>query len=250
MLEFFNLVQNENMKIYKRTGTWVMMVILLLSVLFIGVVEKYMLKNDLLSSYLVNSTNTFSLLTLFAIVIASSSVASEFSWGTIKLLLIRPVSRTKILFSKYMSVLIFSLFMMILLLVASLLIGVILFGLNEGVANLDLSNLLAVYGYNSISLVMMATFAFMISTVFRSSSLGLGLSIFLLFTGFQVVYLLKDYQWAKYILFANMNLDVYKSNSPIIPGMTLGFSITMLLIYFLIFHLLSWYVFKKRDVAA
>ncbi|MFD2875395.1 ABC transporter permease [Paenibacillus rhizoplanae] len=40
---------------------------------------------------------------------AADSVAGEFTWGTIKLLLIRPWSRSKILLSKYISLVIFSL---------------------------------------------------------------------------------------------------------------------------------------------
>ena len=45
---------------------------------------------------------------LFAIIIAAGIVSSEFNWGTIKLLLIRPIDRGKILASKYMAVIVFA----------------------------------------------------------------------------------------------------------------------------------------------
>ncbi len=45
------------------------------------------------------------MVTLFTVIIAGDMVAGEFTWGTIKLLLIRPASRAKILLSKYLTTL-------------------------------------------------------------------------------------------------------------------------------------------------
>ncbi len=42
------------------------------------------------------------------------------------------------------------------------------------------------YGLASIEMIMMATMAFMISSVFRNSSLAIGLSLFLMFMGGQL----------------------------------------------------------------
>jgi ABC-2 type transport system permease protein len=51
-------------------------------------------------------------------------------------------------------------------------------------------------------------------------------------------------------LFANTNLGLYfGGREPPIEGMTLGFSVTMLLLYYIVFLALSWYIFSKRDVA-
>ena len=106
------------------------------------------------------------------------------------------------------------------------------------------------YALASVNLLMMVTFAFMLSSVFRSSSLAIGLAIFLMFTGSQLTYILSQYDWVKYILFANTDLSVYFDGSPIIESMTLGFSLMTLLVYFIVFLLLSWLLFTKRDVAA
>ncbi len=58
------------------------------------------------------------------------------------------------------------------------------------------------------------------------------------------------YNWAKYILFANTDLSQYTGErKPIIEGMTLGFSVTMLIIYYIVFIGLAWTLFRKRDVA-
>jgi ABC-2 type transport system permease protein len=200
---------------------------------------------------------------LFTIIISAGIVASEFNWGTVKLLLIRPISRGKILVSKYVTVLLFALLMLVILFVFSAVIGAILFGFPDHTsAYLNYVNgkvteqnmvvhLMIFYSLTSINMIMLATMAFMISSVFRNSSLAIGLSIFLLFTGGQFTQLLSiKFSWAKYILFANTDLMQYFEGTPLVKGMNLGFSIVMLFVYFLLFQLLAFYIFKKRDVAA
>ncbi|GGD08598.1 ABC transporter permease [Pontibacillus salipaludis] len=212
--------------------------------------------------FMMDATNFTGIIALFTIVVASSMVASEFSWGTIKLLLIRPVSRTKMILSKYITTVLFALFSLVLLFLFSFLVGSILYGV-EGVGqpylvynngSVEETNMIAhiiqLFGFNSVDLLMMVTLAFMISTVFRSSSLAIGIAIFLLFTGPQLTQLLSSYEWVKYVLFANTNLQQYTNGTPLVEGMTMTFSITVLLIYFVIFTTLTWVVFKKRDVAA
>jgi ABC-2 type transport system permease protein len=58
------------------------------------------------------------------------------------------------------------------------------------------------------------------------------------------------FDWAKYILFANTNLMNYYDGTPTVEGMTMTFSVVMIIIYFLIFQALAFTIFKKRDVAA
>ncbi|WP_412733843.1 ABC transporter permease subunit [Heyndrickxia acidicola] len=200
---------------------------------------------------------------LFTIIVAAGIVASEFNWGTIKLLLIRPVSRFRILLSKYITVILFGLLLLAVLFVFSGIIGAILFG-GGTASNTHLAYvnghveeqniilfLIKTYLLKSIDIVMLATMAFMISAVFRNSSLAIGISIFLLFMGTTVtVAIAQKYDWAKYILFANTDLTQYFDGNPIISGMTMGFSIVMLIIYFVVFHLLAFGIFTKRDVAA
>lgn len=204
-----------------------------------------------------------SMISLFTIIIAAGIISNEFRWGSIKLLMIRPISRTKILITKYIAVLLFSLTMLIMLFATSLIIGMLFFGVNginpsivqmgaDGVEEISvMGEIFTKYGLNMISLLMMATFAFMISTLFRSSGLAIGLAIFLMFAGNTVVGVLSEYEWSKYILFANTNLQQYMgANTPIIEGMTLGFSIIMLVIYFVLFLVISWISFVKRDIAS
>lgn len=214
-------------------------------------------------SFINDSSALITFAGLFTIIIAAGIVASEFGWGTIKLLLIRPIKRSKILLSKYYTVLLFGVLMTAVLFVSASLIGIILFGTASG-SNIHLAYtnghvveqsmlwfLVKKFLLSSFDVLMLATMAFMISAVFRNSSLAIGISIFLLVMGGNVTSLLAmKFDWAKYILFANTDLMQYVDGYPPVEGMTLGFSITMLIIYFVIFHLLAFGVFMKRDVAA
>lgn len=314
-----NLIQNEWMKIFKRTGTYVMIAILVIVIVIMGIVLKsqqadmnfaqdknwqevlkeennalkrqmdqsrtkiekdffkkeiainnYRIKHDIPPkekysgwSFVKDTSDLILLAGLFIIIIAAGIVASEFNWGTIKLLLIRPINRTKILFSKYVTVLVFAGLMLAILFIFSSALGAILFGLpDQAVPYLNYNNgrvteqnivvhLLIYYGLNSINMIMLVTMAFMISSVFRNSSLAIGLSLFLLFTGTQFTALLSmKFSWTKYILFANTDLMQYFEGTPMVQGMTLPFSITILAIYFALFQFLAFYIFQKRDVAA
>ncbi|NHM30432.1 ABC transporter permease [Neobacillus terrae] len=210
-----------------------------------------------------DASQIISLAGLFVIIISAGIVASEFNWGTIKLLLIRPIKRSKILLAKYSSILLFGLFLLSILFIYSTALGAVLFGVPDKTApylnyydgkvteqNMVI-HLIKYYGMNSIGMLMLSTMAFMISSVFRNSSLAIGLSVFLMFTGGQITNLIAmKFSWAKYILFANTDLMQYFEGSPLINGMSLSFSVIVLTIYFLVFQFLAFYIFNKRDVAA
>jgi ABC-2 type transport system permease protein len=207
------------------------------------------------------SSILFLLVTIFTVVIAAGGVAEEFTSGTIKLLLIRPWSRSKILLSKYISILLFAIMLAILLFASTLLVNWICFGIN---ASPDLSPtfvgeegsnpftyMLKYYGLTLISLVVTVTLAFMLSTVFRSSGLAIGMALFLLLgvNSFIGLIAMLKYKWIDYLLFVHLNLTQYLDGNPMREGMTLGYSLSVLAVYYVIFIALTWYIFKKRDVA-
>ncbi|MBU3175598.1 ABC transporter permease [Clostridium estertheticum] len=232
--------------------------------------NEYRLKHDIqpiqdksVLGFVEGASGLIFLISLFAIVMGGGIVANEFSGGTIKLLLIRPSKRWKILISKYISVLGYTLFMLLILLVVSFLVGGTLFSFKGAdspfLANVSgkitevnmIAHILVVYGLKCISLVMMVTLAFMISTVFSNSSMAIGIGVFLLTTAPLVTQqLCGKFNWAKYILFANTNLDQYITKQPLVEGMTMNFSITVLIAYFIIFNVIAYAVFIKRDIVA
>lgn len=234
-----------------------------------GEIEKnnYYLDNDIQPvgyaawQFVLDNSMLLSIVSLLTIIVAAGIVANEFRWGTIKLLLIRPISRSKILLSKYISVLLFALITLLFVVFFSWIIGAIFFGVEGWNPHMVLSQsggleyvsiiheVVTGYGYKLVNLVMMATFAFMISSIFRNSALAIGTAVFLMMAGNSIVSFASQYDWAKYILFANTDLSRYANDMPWVEGMTLTFSIIMLLVYYVLFIVASWAVFTKRDVA-
>ncbi len=215
-------------------------------------------------SYVADSAGFTILTGLFTIIIAAGIVANEFNWGTIKLLMIRPLSRFQILLSKYITVLLFGFLLLFILFAGSALLGLIFFGTGgDAGANIHLfykdgqvfeqsmvGHLATTYLSESVDALMVATMAFMLSAVFRNSSLAVGFSIFLLVAGTTATaFIATKFDWAKYILFANVDLSQYVDGTPLINGMTMTFSIVMLVIYFIAFLLLAFGSFMKRDIA-
>jgi len=293
-----NLLRNENMKIYRRPRTWLMIGFLLVVLgLMSGStkvdqanwkanitqenvhlqkmvsenkldadtkksfedsikINDYYLENDInpreltLWDYVNNSSMLIMLVTILTVVVAADMIAAEFTWGTIKLLLVGPASRLKIMVSKYAATLFLAGgFLEGFGSVSSPLLTVGSDGLvHEGSM---VVHSLEKYGYSIVSLLMYVTFAFMISAAFRSSSMAIAFSLLFMLAGNMVTMILSGYEWSKYLLFANIDLTQYLPGStPIRPEMTLGFSIGMLVAYYVVFQLVSWLLFTRRDVAA
>ncbi|REJ07443.1 ABC transporter permease [Halobacillus trueperi] len=316
MSNFFQLIKNEHMKLYNQKATWIMAILLVVSIVGIGALLKvdaaitggepptgdnwkkelqkqneqlmaageqppeieypaytnvemnqYRIENDLKpTAYnswdFVRDNRTFvALVSLFTIIVAAGITANEFRWGTIKLLLIRPISRWKILLAKYVSVVMYALTMLLALYILSFLVGSLLFGMGSfsqtyvytqageikdaGIFSFTVSQ----YLLSFVELIMMATFAFMIASVFRNTSLAIGLAIFLMMAGSSIIVFFMEKEWAKYILFANTDLSQYMSGTPFVSGTSLGFSIAVLAVYYVLFMALAWGFFTKRDVA-
>src|SRR5699024_5919777 len=132
---FFSLVYNELFKTYIRKSTWIMYIILIVLIGSSGLITRTFdtsSSNTIGAAQFASQNYVFlSIVSLLAIIVAAGIVAHEFRWGTIKLLLIRPISRTKILLSKYVSVILFALITSIFVLIFAWLVGLVFFGFGE-----------------------------------------------------------------------------------------------------------------------
>jgi ABC-2 type transport system permease protein len=208
---------------------------------------------------ILDSSGMMSLVTLLMIIASAGIVASEFSQGTIKMLLSRPVKRWKLLTSNYLTVLLFGLLLTVVTYVSSVVGAFIFYPATEGSSvafyNSEVA-VTAVFG-ESIYLVLlafvyvcvMATLAFMIGSVFRSSALAIGVSLFSFFTGSMIVMFLERFAVAKYILFAH-DLTQYETGYKLLASNTMPFSVTMLIVYVIVFLVISYTTFIKRDITA
>ncbi|EFM11904.1 conserved hypothetical protein [Paenibacillus curdlanolyticus YK9] len=260
MGNFMDLVRNENMKIYSRMRTWIMLAILLVLMLLFSIilsnVDQEMLSMwDALFSA---SVLGFMIVTIFTVVVSADSVAGEFSTGTIKLLMIRPWSRSKILLSKYVSLVQFALFFMIVLFVWLYILDGIFFGFSAGSTSEALTGAVSgsvwgyafkFYGLEFLGLLFTVTISFLLSTVFRSGGLAIGLSIFMMFASGVMSGILSivDQGWVDYLWFMQTDLLQYLNTNE--HEHTLGFSLGVLGIYYIVFIVITWVLFNKRDIA-
>lgn len=227
-------------------------------------ISEYRLANDVPSQdfagFMSLTGGMLTLVTLFTVIVAASIVSNEFSTGTIKMLLTRPVSRAKILTSKLLTTFIFGLLLFVVNVGVSALVGLILFGGSTG-AELEVVNGQVVekavwndlayhYLLSGGDFVMSILFAFLVGSVFRSSSLAIGLTIFLSFSGGMVVMFLSKFKIVKYIWLTHSDLTQYEHASSILDGITMPFSLTILAIYAVVFLVISYMSFMKRDVTA
>ncbi|MBP3963866.1 ABC transporter permease [Paenibacillus lignilyticus] len=251
------LLVNELHKLYTRMGTRIMVLLVPVMVIAAGLLCFYSGEQEIqvqdgwefLDLVLTAVPNLMNIVTLFTIIVAAGIVASEFSGGTIKLLLIRPYSRSQFLLAKYTAVLLFGLSLALIMVITAFITGGFLFGFGAGDAENVVANVVKATAFGVIGLVVMVTFAFMISSVLRSGAVAIGVSIFFLLSGPQLAYMLKSFAWTKYLLFANLDLYSYTAGRPFLSDMTLTFSLLVLAGYMAVFGVLAWVIFAKRDVA-
>ncbi|MBC1331231.1 ABC transporter permease subunit [Listeria booriae] len=271
------LIANETRKISLRFSTWlypiiIMVVILALSTIFRSASPDIDNVQFMLS---INGISMF-LVALFSIVIASSVVASEFSFGTIKLLLIRPYKRWEILLSKYIVVMLYAVVLALFTLLITYLISGVL--TSFGSLTQDVSDIIPTYSENGdilntgltainalstqlgfflVELIFSMSIAFMVSSLLRSQALAVGIGLFLLFinsiAGGITLMLAEKFEWFKYIFvtplyYINMNSNAM-GNTEINSGLSTGLAIGILAVYYVVFMALSFIFFQKRDVS-
>lgn len=210
-----------------------------------------------------NSTTLIMIINLLIIIVAGSIVSREFSSGTIKFLLINPIKRWKILMAKYLSVLLVGVAMLFIYYIFNFIMAGVFFGFkgicaplitaSQGVVKTGSPFLYVAWKYilGSVGVLTMATFAFMISTLVRNSSLAIGLGVFLLLSGYSATFMLAtgfNMDWARYILFANIDINNIINNQTPFVGHTVGFALTVIAVYMVVFLLTAWDAFVRRDI--
>lgn len=209
-----------------------------------------------LSSMLIN------VISLVIIIIAGGSIANEFTNGTIKFLLINPVKRWKIFLSKYVMILSMSFLLVLGFYVLNVLCTGLLFGFGDalnpylyvadGVVQKipGLLYILWQYLIGSVNLLVMGTLAFAISSLLRNSAVAIGVSVFALLAGSTVTMVLGgafQMDWARFLIFANTDLNAVMSGMTMFPGMTVGFSLAVIAVHMVIFFLIAWDGFMRRE---
>jgi len=207
------------------------------------------------------SNMLITVISMVIIIIASNSIANEFSSGTIKFLLINPIKRWKIFLSKYITILSVSLLTVLSFFLMNVFFGGIFFGFDNLFAPYlyvaentvqtlpGLFFILSEYLLGSVNLIVMGTLAFAISSLLRNATVAIGLSLFAMLGGNTVVVFMKNVlnlDWARFFIFANTDLNAVLSGSSIFQYMTVEFSLSVIAVHLLIFFLIAWDGFVRR----
>lgn len=210
-------------------------------------------------------------LPMIIVVLAVDIVSSEFSEGTVKLLLTRPVRRWKILTSKYLTLLLFTSLTVITTLAMAYLISGVVFGYSGWTlpiltgfqivgSELDTSGvfmlpqwqfLIMQYGLGWFVCVVVGTITFMVSVLVRSAAAGMGIMMAALISGMILTQMASSWEASKYLFNVNLELTDYLNGTlPPIAGMTLPFSLAVLSVWAIASLVVAYTVFIRRDVTA
>ncbi|WP_407309385.1 ABC transporter permease [Desulfosporosinus sp. SB140] len=211
----------------------------------------------------------FLFLPLLIIMLAADMVSGESSSGTIKLLLVRSVPRWKILLSKYLTLILFEVVVVFFTFVISALISGCFFGFGGWQApvatgfkvlagQLDTSTVLnvpqwqyalMVYAVAFFVAIVVGSISFMISVLVKSTAASIGIIMSTLIAGNFISYFLSDWKITRYLFMVNLRLTDYLSGSfQPIEGMTMLFSVKVLLGWAIAAMIVSFVYFTKQDI--
>lgn len=203
---------------------------------------------------------------LAIVIIAGTIVSEEFNKGTIKLLLVRPYKRTKILLAKFITCLIILLGSYITLAITQTIIGGLVYGFNSYsdptiMYNFNTNNIEHVGNIQYVVMsglsilpqyLLLMTLAFAIGTITTNSPIAIAIPCIGTFVADIINSLAFEFEKARFLIYfvtPNWDLSIYAfGQKPLLPELSLTFSITICVIYFAILLWSSILVFKKRDI--
>jgi ABC-2 type transport system permease protein len=199
----WTLLQLELFKIFKRPRTYIPFAAIAAMILIIQLGLKFdgrsylelmmssisdsfyvpfgMIMNGYLVAFIILNTLLIQIPLLVALV-AGDMIAGEANMGTLRTLVMRPVSRTRLMLVKYGAAVIYTILLLVWMAVLALLLSMILFGTNdmliarntvmEQIRSSDvLWRYVAAFAYATVALSTVAALAFLLS-VFAENSIG------------------------------------------------------------------------------
>lgn len=215
---------------------------------------------------LLNMFDEYSIfLVIFVVMIAGGMVSSEMEKGTIKMLLVKPYKRWKILFAKYIVSLMMILFIFVVTMLMQILIGGIIFGFdslsipavvyNFNTNSLETYNLFNYLGILALSklpiYILLGTLAFAVSCIFGNTVLSIVLPIIGNIGGAIVSSLLTMHPIKQLAIFPTLNWDFSQflfGKLPEYEFTSLGFATGVCICYWVIMVAAGWFAFNKKEI--
>lgn len=202
---------------------------------------------------------------IIAIMLTGTTISDEFNKGTIKLLLVRPYSRRKILASKLIACLI----TLIISILAITIIEIIFSGFTYGFDTINIPAI--IYNYDTNSIVTMNVFAYMllnlleicpliiilalvafaVATLSANTAVSIVISFLVYFVSNIVNQLIMLFKVKWIILIPTLNWDLTQysyGKLPTIEGMNLGLSIIICAITIISMLVVAFEVFARKNI--
>ena len=276
----WTLTRIELYKIFKKPRTYIAfaaigLIILLIQLAMFSDGESYMefmlqnlntafdIEGKKLNGYFVFYLILHTLLVhipLLICLVAGDVVAGEANMGTLRLLVTKPISRTTLMLSKFWATAIYTLLLLTFMAVLGLLGSIALFGISDLMVQksnmfilLDRNDVLwryfAAYGFAALSMITVASLAFLFS-VFADNSIGpiiAAMSVVIVMTilttmDIPIFNVLKPFLFTNHML----NWKGFFDNPVDLPEVLKSASI--LLLHIVLFVSLAVYFFRKKDV--
>ena len=256
------LVKQELFKISKKRSTLVLSILLVIFMIALAVMGKNYPDYFSGSGLFLDKFGAPGVITFIMIAAASVTIAQEFQYGTIKNLLYRRYSRTEILFSKWLALLIYSLYLYVLSLVVSLILKFALFSNVElGAAfNPNSGSVWQVTLLSSLAqftgLWLIVSLVLLLACLFNSSGAAISAGLIFYFATNIVsnimTGLISRYEWLKWnpLNMLNLNYQVVDSTGYIqqITKLSNAQMWTGVLVYIAVFLALGLFAFRKKSV--
>ena len=200
------------------------------------------------------------------VIIAGVIVSEEFNKGTIKLLLVRPYKRIKILLAKFIACLIILGIVYVVVGLAQFIITGIIQGFNNYTKDITIYNFnkgalenIGTFKYFWIiglailpKYLLLMTLAFSLSTIFVNSPIAIAFPLLGMMGAEIINEIAYHFEKAKFLRFfvtPNWDLSIFLFGKlPEFEPISFWFSISICLIYFVIMMFMSITVFNKREI--
>jgi ABC-type transport system involved in multi-copper enzyme maturation permease subunit len=226
---------------FKKTGLYKLLISLIIFLTVILIIYKTN-KEDILST----SYSLIPFVGLLMIVFYGGSISSEIENGSLKYYLTKPIKRWKIYLSKLLCIYLYLLIVLFYIVFIYLII----------IDNLDIDFIIRFIKY-SIPLFLVGTFSLFLSSFIRSTSLCIGIDIFILVFStllsqvlFGIGFTLIEYTFLPYLDFNNFNdIDALNiMNKELEINLNIRSGIIIDLVYTFIFYILGNSIFVNKDV--
>jgi len=234
-----------------------------MSIVMTSIESAFSVEGNLLNGYFIFFIILQTLLVhvpLLVSLVAGDMIAGEANMGTLRLLVTKPVSRTRLMVSKFFASCIYSVLLLTFMAILGLLLSMLIFGTSdlmifksEKVLLIDRADVLwryfAAYGFAGLSMITVAALAFLLS-VFAENSIGpiiASMSVIIVFTILTTMDIpffnnMKPYLFTNHMLNWKGFFDRPVDYSEVLK------SIFFLFGHIVLFVSLAVYIFRKKDI--